>query len=366
MNLPTLVRRTGAAALLVVCILVGGCTAGRIPAPSPTTANPPPVGTTASSTLATVPPAAPVPAPSPPVLACKVRVSPSSDLAEAVKRAPPATTFCLGPGTYKLASPVLAKSGDAFVGTSSRRPILDAGATTGGIDAHRAKSVTVENLVVEDAQIASGRKACPSCGRGIWGGDGLRAWNIRLTGNQQNGLSGSHGTVNTWLIVGAQIIGNGSQSEVGYSSGGIKGSNGYTILNSYVANNIGIGIWCDVGCRGGRWTVEGNTVTGNTRGGIRYEISDTGALISHNLVVDNNTSHHPGLGGIEIASSGNVVVAENVLRENGVAQVYVGGNGRHGARLVNVSVRDNHVVAGTARTVVGCAHPGVVCADNVS
>ncbi len=61
------------------------------------------------------------------------------------------------------------------------------------------------------------------------------------------------------------------------SSGGIKGSYAYTILNSYVANNIGSGIWCDVGCLGGTWTVEGNTVVDNTAGGIRYEISDAGA-----------------------------------------------------------------------------------------
>ena len=55
--------------------------------------------------------------------------------------------------------------------------------------------------------------------------------------------------------------------EIGFSSGGIKGSNAFTILNSYVADNIGSGIWCDVGCRGGTWTVEGNTVISNTREG---------------------------------------------------------------------------------------------------
>ena len=69
-----------------------------------------------------------------------------------------------------------------------------------------------------------------------------RVFNVDFAGNQQAGIAGSQSTVTPWLIVGSQFVGNGSYSEVGFSSAGIKGTNAYTILNSYVADNIGTGI----------------------------------------------------------------------------------------------------------------------------
>ncbi len=158
--------------------------------------------------------------------------------------------------------------------------------------------MTYENLMIEGATLNGSKEQCTSCGRGIWGGNALRVFNVFFSGNQQAGIAGSSGTTTPWLIVGSQFVDNGNAAEVGFSSGGIKGSNAYTILNSYVANNIGSGIWCDVGCIGGTWTVEGNTVLDNSAGGIRYEISDAGALIRGNVVEGNDVSGKRGLGGI--------------------------------------------------------------------
>lgn len=304
----------------------------------------------------------PVAAPLPPALTCQVDVAPTDSLTGVVQGAPPATTFCLAPGTYTLTAPIVAKTGDAFVGQADARPVLDAGQTVVGIDAHRAGRVTLENLVVENARLSTSGP-CNSCGRGVWGGDGLRAWDVMLLGNAQNGLSGTSDTTTApWLIVGSQIVGNGSASELGHSSGGIKGTNAYTILNSYVSDNIGQGIWCDVGCTNGTWTVEGNTVLGNTQGGVRYEISDSGAVITGNLVEDNNTSNVPGLGGIEIASSGNALVQDNTAIGNGRAEIRISAGGRRGSVVVDDVIEDNAVAGGR---VVGCTLSGVICTGNV-
>jgi parallel beta-helix repeat protein len=253
------------------------------------------------------------------------------------------------------------KAGDIFIGNASDRPVIDASGTYVGFDDHNASGITFENMVIEGAQLNGLKTQCSYCGRGIWGGNALRVFNVSFMGNQQAGIAGSEGTTTSWLIVGSQFIGNGSQSEVGFSSGGIKGSNAYTILNSYVADNIGSGIWCDVGCRGGIWTVEGNTVVGNTAGGIRYEISDAGALISGNVVEGNNVSGKNGLAGIEIASSGNAVVEDNLVVDNENAAILVGGNGRHASQVINDMIRDNDT---QTRGVHGCGKPGVTCENN--
>ena len=318
-------------------------------------------GTPPSTPSIKVTPAAPVPAPAAPVLTCGTDVVSGANLTAVVASAGPHTVFCLASGTYDLSATVTPKAGDAFVGSATNRPVIDASATFDGFEDLNASGVTYENLVIEGARLNGSKTQCTYCGRGIWGGNALRVFNVDFTGNQQAGIAGSEGTTTPWLIVGSQFIGNGSESEVGFSSGGIKGSNAFTILNSYVADNIGSGIWCDVGCRGGTWTVEGNTVISNSAGGIRYEISDAGAMITGNVVAENNVSGKQGLAGIEIASSGNAVVEHNVLVDNVNAAILVGGNGRHGSEVINDLIQDNNT-EGTG--VQGCDRAGVTCLDN--
>src|SRR5579872_2435985 len=289
-----LARRPRAWALVAVLttpLVVGALTAVPARADEPVIPTPGPTAAT------------PVPTPAEPVLHCSVNVDPSENLTAVVAAAPAKTTFCLASGTYSITSPVVPDDGDAFLGSSAARPVIDASATTIGIDARAAADVVLENIVVSGATLGSSRKSCPACGRGIFAGDGIQLWNVELTENAQNGMSGSQNTATPWLIVDSQIVDNGDTAELGYASGGIKGVNPYTILNSYVADNLGSGIWCDVGCLGGTWIVEGNTVVGNSRDGIRYEISEAGATIEGNDVEGNNTSAG-SFSGIHIASSG--------------------------------------------------------------
>ncbi len=320
-------------------------------------------GPLGSSSAADVSPAGatPVATPPEPVFTCSVSLTPTPSLPATVRAAPANTTFCLGAGTYSITTPVVPRSGDNFVGSPSDRPVIDASATTIGIDARGATNVTLENIVVSGASIGPGAAQCPACGRGVFAGDGIQLWNVELTGNGQNGIAGSQNTETPWLIVDSQIVDNGSTSELGYASGGIKGVNPYTILNSYVADNIGSGIWCDVGCLGGNWTVEGNTVTGNTRDGILYEISDAGATIEDNDVEGNNTSDG-AFAGIELSSSGNATVEDNTSAQNTDTQIRVTASGRDGATVENDQITDNTVAGGR---IVGCTLTGVTCSGNV-
>ncbi len=102
--------------------------------------------------------------------------------------------FCLASGTYDLLQTVVPKSGDTFIGDASNRPLIDASQTTVGFDGHTTSGVTYENLIIQGAKLNGSKQQCPSCGRGIWGGNALRVFNVGFSGNQQAGIAGSEGT----------------------------------------------------------------------------------------------------------------------------------------------------------------------------
>ena len=329
--------RTGALALLVLAVATIGTAGATVGATTPATT------------------ASPVPAPPPPALQCGINVSAGANLAAIVHSAPTGTTFCLASGTYKLTGPVYPKNSDSFVGEQSNPPIIDASLTTIGFDAHTVSDVTFEYVTVQGATGGGGPTVCSQCGRGIWGGDAMRVWDSTFRNNAGDGIAGGQNTAqHPWLIVGSTFSSNGSTPFLGVEAGGVKASSAFTILNSTASNNIGEGIWCDVGCTGGTWTVEGDTVTGNTGGGIRYEISNAGAVIEDNLVETNDTSNRAGLGGIQIASSGNATVENNTVLSNQRADVIM-TNGR-APGLSNVLVHGNN-----ASMLVGCSLKGVSC-----
>ena len=73
------------------------------------------------------------------------------------------------------------------------------------------------------------------------------------------------------------------------------------------------------------------------------------------------TSDRRGLAGIEIASSGNAVVQENIVVGNTIAAILVNGYGRRNTQVINDQIRDNDT---DGRGVQGCFRPGVTCEEN--
>jgi len=357
-------------------LLLGITLAGAIAIGANTSLLASPTSSASSTGVPQLLPAPPVAAPSPPQLHCTLQVNPSQSLSQVVAQAPANSTFCLASGTYHLSSTVEVKSNDSFVGQAANRPVVNVGSALIGFDATSASNVVVENLAIENAQTTSskvtgGCGCVPTGGIGMEGSLGLTVFNTLFQGNEANGFRYPGATV-PFLVVGSQFIDNGSQAEVGFTSGGLKVVGPGSVLNSYFANNIGQGIWCDVGCDGGAdnnkldpsgpWTIEGNTVINNTQGGIRYEISDAGALIKDNVVRDNG-----GLGGIQIASAGNATVEGNTAEGNhggdiGVTAASARGNGKH----AGLGVRKNDLIEGNTvgSAVRGCTLSGVTCTDN--
>jgi parallel beta-helix repeat protein len=240
------------------------------------------------------------------------------------------------------------------VGTSTR-PTIDASGVPVAFDAHNATGVIIENLEIEGAMHTTPCRS-DACGRGIWAGSGLEVFGSYFTANAQAGISGvAPGAV----IVDDQFVANGSPLEKGGIRAGIKMVAYGLVADSQFIDNLGQGIWCDLGCVGGTWTVVDNIVEGNAEGGIRYEISSAGALIEGNTVTGNDTLNRKGgQGGIQIVSSANAEVRDNTATGNDIVDIVV-INDRRPPGVSNDTIESN-----TAGKIVGCTTGGVVCSGS--
>ena len=269
--------------------------------------------------------------------ACRgVKVGARARLQRAINRAGRGATLCLAGTTYRTSRGIRPRSGQRLVGVSRSRTVIRGASAPVVIYARGTSNVTLKKLSVAGAV---GRPACrPQCGKGIVPGNHTRILRVRVHHNRALGIGGAGPGL---LIRKAEIDHNGHADFYGCCAGAVKAAQAYTIRKTHVHDNVGVGIWCDVGCHGGRWKVVENTVVGNTLGGIRYEISGmTGsAVIKRNVVRSNNLRNAGGHGGIEINSSRNVVIERNrVIANRGPGVI---ANGRRRPGLGNISVRFN-------------------------
>lgn len=165
----------------------------------------------------------------------------------------------------------------------------------------------------------------------------------------ENGQEGIGGTGEDTTVTGCLIADNNwAGFDPGWEAGGGKWSlaTGLTVRDNTVRDNRGPGLWSDIDSVG--VVYEGNTVTGNERSGIFYEISSH-ATIVHNVVRDNGFGMNTWLwgAGILLAASHNVVVRENTLSKNadgiGLVQQERGDSERDGSPRVlhEISIEDN-------------------------
>ncbi len=242
-----------------------------------------------------------------------------------------ATLFRLGSCNYNVDHTVILKAGDGLagpVGTFTRRgPAFDPNPVaqitgTGGIpevirpQGSRPAKVTIRWVSVTGAkgQYQNG-KPKQGTGGGLAMGSASNTstiYAVRSHNNEAAGVTNAHGVYER-----VELDHNATNPDfAGFNGSGLKAITEVEIKNSYVHDNGGNGLWCDVGCSNapnmanGFW-VHHNLVVNNDRAGIRVENSPTRALIENNHVHGN--SYHEKRGGVSIRDSQNVLVRNNVF-----------------------------------------------------
>lgn len=145
--------------------------------------------------------------------------------------------------------------------------------------------------------------------------------NARVEGNNvhHNGQLGVGAIGSGSVFDGNEIAHNGQiPFYVDWERGGTKfaETTNIQLINNYVHHNDGPGLWADLNAKD--MLFANNTIIGNTKAGIYYEISYD-AVIRDNYLEGNGLGFDPWLwgGGIVISSSPNVQIYGNTLVNNG-------------------------------------------------
>jgi hypothetical protein len=282
------------------------------------------------------------------------RLSPGDDLADAIEtERDEGVTFCLEAGTYEVPKDIDVQDGDQVIGAGMEQTFLEGAGAKIVIDAQGADDVLIRGLDISGGR---GRIECrPMCGSGFRGGLDNRVESVRLHDNENHGIGGSEEGL---TVVDSVLDHNGARGFLGCCAGGIKGGSGFVIRNSEIYSNTGNGIWCDSGCAGG-FEVYDSDIYDNSRSGIRYEVSDDGAIIEDNRIYDNNSSDPPGgHGGIGIIASANARVVGNYFAGNVGAGIVINDTPRGNSH--DILVRDNDL---NGDDLEGCG-ASVVCESN--
>ena len=174
-------------------------------------------------------------------------------------------------------------------------------AQSGAIHAMTAAGWTIENV-----------EAHWNSGAGIALGSGGR---VRSSNVHHNGQIGIVGAGRDIEIDGNRIWDNNTRGfDFKWEAGGVKIalSNGVTMRNNYVYDNVGPGLWCDIECRNVLY--ERNVVERNHDAGIFHEISYS-AIIRDNVVRHNGVGERSWFWGADIllAASQDVQVYRNTV-----------------------------------------------------
>lgn len=148
---------------------------------------------------------------------------------------------------------------------------------------------------------------------------------VHITGTDAAGITNAHGTFDRIELDDTTQDPN----FLGFNGSGLKAITEVEVRNSYIHDNQGNGLWCDVFCHdsashlNGFWVHE-NLVVNNGRAGIRFErvgdVADAGeALIENNQVHGNSAGAVRG--GVSIHDAQNALVRNNVFGAATIADV---------------------------------------------
>jgi parallel beta-helix repeat protein len=309
-----------------------------------------------------------------------VQLNPGVDVARAVDRNGPGTTFCFGPGLYALDETLVPQRGDRFVGADGA--ILHGGGELESAFESTASDVVIAGLTIERFASPGQHGAIEAKGASNWliednevrfndaAGITIGSRSVaRANYVHHNGQLGIRAPDTTrTLVEDNEIAFNNPELEFnpGFDAGGAKFANtrGLVVRGNLVHDNRGNGLWFDIDNVDA--LIENNVVEDNEGQGIFYEISYD-AIIRGNQVRGNVRLRDGEAAcsllygaGILVAHSGNVEVYDNVVEDNcnGIAGIQQDrGSGDLGPHLLeNLYVHDNTVTMTRGRSGVAQAY----------
>lgn len=269
-----------------------------------------------------------------------------------------------------------------YIGDNPSGRTVETSVTAGAIVGN-SPNVTITGLIVEkyanlaqhgaidnrynnsdaggDNWVISGNEVRLNHGVGIKVGKNARVERNNIHHNGQLGV-GAVGSGS--LFEGNEIAYNGDiPYEVDWERGATKfaETTNVQLINNYVHHNYGPGLWADLNCKD--MLFADNTIVGNSKAGIYYEISYD-AVIRDNYLEGNGLAFDPWLwgGGIVISSSPNVEIYGNTVVNNGdgigaVEQDRSSDPARYGPlQIRNLYVHDNNVTMSQGLTGVAQDH----------
>src|ERR671921_332204 len=245
-----------------------------------------------------------------------------------------------GPCTYTVDTMVVLENGDEIAGPAGTfierfpafdpEPSVSIVASEGLSHVIRAQgTVRLEWVkIVGGTGEYSGGSPVAGTGSGLAMGmaaDDSSLYAVHITGSDAAGITNAHGTFDRIELDDTTQDPN----FLGFTGSGLKAINEVEVRNSYIHDNQGNGIWCDVFCHdseshlNGFW-VHDNLVVNNGRAGIRFErvgdVADAGEAL-----IENNEIHQNSLelsrGGIDIRDAQNALVRNNVFGAKTIADV---------------------------------------------
>jgi hypothetical protein len=246
-----------------------------------------------------------------------------------------------GPCTYPVDTMVVLNEGDEIAGpvglfierapAFDPEPVVTIVGSDGLSNVIRAKgTVRLEWLKIIGGTGEYASDGSPVAGTGSGLAMGMASntsslYAVHITGSDAAGITNAHGTFERIELDDTTQ----DPSFLGFTGSGLKAINEVEVRNSYIHDNQGNGLWCDVYCRdseshpNGFWVHE-NLVVNNGRAGIRFErvgeVADAGeALIENNEVHGNSASAVRG--GVSIHDAQNALVRNNVFGATIIADV---------------------------------------------
>jgi parallel beta-helix repeat protein len=246
-----------------------------------------------------------------------------------------ATLFQLGACNYNVDHTVILRAGDGLagpVGTFTQRgpafdpdPVAEITGINGIPEVIRPQGSSPPTVTLRWISV-TGAKGQYQNGKPMHGtGGGLAmasasntstVYAVRSHHNEASGVTNAHGIYDR-----VELDHNATNPDfLGFTGSGLKAIVEVEIKGSYVHDNAGNGLWCDVGCSNvsgmanGFWVHE-NLVVNNGRSGVRFENSPTQALI------ENNHIHGNSYDGVSVRDSQNALVRNNTLGAATIAGV---------------------------------------------